>query len=107
MIDNKGVFLTAGDLPGGYTPRGLIEIRQSGLMIFGLIPASPGTLQEACDRLAQEARKLGADAVINVEYEIHRTPFPISFFWWPRGATVRGMAVKLPETDSGLPKGER
>ena len=64
------------------------------LMIFGFIPVSTGTLQEACDRLVVEAKKFGADAVINIEYEVYKTPFPISFFWWKRGAAIKGTAVK-------------
>ena len=94
VIDDKGVFLTTGDLQQKYNPKALIEIRQSGLMIFGFIPVSTGTLQEACDRLISEAKKMGADAVINIEYRVHKSAFPISFFWWKRGATVKGTAVK-------------
>lgn len=95
MIDHKDIFITTGDLQKEYDPRAVIEVRQTGLMIFGLIPVSPGTLQEAADLLAAEARKIGADAIINLEYQVHRTPFPISFFWWVRGATVKGTAVKM------------
>jgi len=107
MIDSDRIFLTTGDLHEEYAPKGLVEVRQTGLMIFGFIPASPGTLQGACDKAAAEAEKLGADALINMEYEIYKTPFPISFFWWRRGAAVRGMAVKRNTGKDKLPKGER
>jgi hypothetical protein len=93
-VDYEDVFITTGDLEQEYSPKALIEVRQSGLMIFGFIPVSTGTLQEACDRMTAEAKKVGADAVINLQYKVHKSPFPISFFWWKRGATVRGMAVK-------------
>lgn len=95
VIDYKDVFVTMGDLRQQYSPKAVIEVSQTGLMIFGLIPVSPGTLQQACDLMADEARKVGADAVINLQYQVHKLPFPISFFWWVRGATVKGMAVKV------------
>ena len=95
VVDYEDVFITTGDLRGEYSPKALIEIRQSGLMIFGLIPVSAGTLQEACDMIAAQARAVGADAVVNLEYKVHKSPFPISFFWWKRGATVRGTAVRM------------
>ena len=95
VIDDKNVFVTTGDLPGRYLPKGLIEIRETGLMIFGFIPVATGTLQEACDKIIAEARKLDADAVINLEYTVHKSPFPLSFFWWKRGTTVKGTAVKM------------
>ncbi len=94
MIDDRDVFITTGDLAQEYEPKALIEVRQSGLMIFGFIPVATGTLQEACERITAEAKKVGADAVINLQYWVHKSPFPISFFWWKRGATVKGMAVK-------------
>jgi len=93
-IDYEDVFVTTGDLQESYSPKALIEVRQSGLMIFGFIPVSTGTLQEASDKIVAEAKKVGADALINVEYKVHKSPFPVSFFWWKRGATVRGTAVK-------------
>lgn len=95
VIDDRNVFVTTGDLAGKYQPKGVIEIRQTGLMIFGFIPVATGTLQEACDRIIAEARKLDANAIINLEYTVHKSPFPVSFFWWKRGATVRGTAVKM------------
>ena len=94
VIDDRDVFMTTGDLKEKYEPRALIEVRQSGLMIFGFIPVATGTLQEACDKMRSEAKKVGADAVMNLEYKVHKSPFPVSFFWWKRGATVRGTAVK-------------
>ncbi len=97
VIDDANVFVTTGDLAGKYEPKGLIEVRQAGLMIFGFIPVATGTLQEACDRIIAEARKLGANAIINLEYRVHKSPFPVSFFWWKRGATVKGTAVKIPD----------
>jgi len=95
VIDDKNVFVTTGDLQGTYKPKGLNEIRETGLMIFGFIPVATGSLQEACDKMIAEARKLDANAVINLEYKIHKSSFPISFFWWKRGATVKGTAVKI------------
>ena len=93
-IDYEDVFVTTGDLQEDYSPKAFIEVRQSGLMIFGFIPVSTGTLQEASGKIVAEAKKVGADALINVEYKVHKSPFPVSFFWWKRGATVRGTAVK-------------
>jgi hypothetical protein len=95
VIDDRHVLVTTGDLAGRYQPKGLIEVRQTGLMIFGFIPVATGTLQEACDKIIAEARKLDANAIIDLEYKVHKSPFPISFFWWKRGATVKGTAVKI------------
>ena len=101
-LDHEKFVITTGDLRENYSPTALVEARLWGLVVFGVIPLRPGTLQGACDLVVERAKRLGADAVIDLEYWICRPPFPISFFWWKRGATVRGTAVKRVETRDNL-----
>ncbi|MFH1421287.1 MAG: hypothetical protein ABIH42_01010 [Planctomycetota bacterium] len=96
-IDDKDVLLRTGDLNKPYEPIAFVHVQKSGLLVFGFIPVSPGTLRATKEVFISEGKRLKADAIINVEYGINRLPFPASFFWWGRGAWMKGTAVKIKE----------
>ena len=105
----EGVFVTAGDLPAAsYTPVAFIHATHYGLYLFWEMPVVSATTRKVIDeRLVREAKKRGADAVIEVHLSYSTTPgFPYSLV--TLGTVVRevdadGMAVKLKDPSAWLP----
>lgn len=85
------VFITNGDIEEPYTPIAAIQVAKIGFkFINDLVPA---TLDDSLSKmLAEEARKVGADAVINVKF--CSTPFPGMIFMGFTATTARGIAVE-------------
>ena len=96
----EGFLVTSGDLPpDGYSPLGLVHAERRGLYLLWLAPLIRADLERAVDQvLVGEARRLGADGVINVRVAYETVPsFPTSLV--TLGTVVRfvkadGLAIK-------------
>lgn len=62
------IWMTNGDIDAPYTPVAAIEVAKIGFRIFSDI--EPTDLDQVlCKMLAEEAKAVGANAVINMEFE--------------------------------------
>ena len=84
------LFVTNGDINEPYTPLGLVSGQSRGFQLLGIVPIGP-SIDEARDMMLEEARALGADAVINVDFYVEKG---LGCLWWHPTACVQGMAVK-------------
>jgi hypothetical protein len=84
------IFITTGDINEPYTPLGLVSGQSRGVQLFGIVPIGP-SIDEARDQMLEQARALGANAVINVQFYVEKG---LGCLWWNPSATVQGMAIK-------------
>jgi hypothetical protein len=97
-------FITeAPHIDGAYEPMGFIRVEKTGWYLFALFPISSVSLDELVwEILVPEAKKRGANGVINLKYELD----PPSFWSavtlgaaflpdWSAKGVVTGMAVKI------------
>ncbi len=97
------VLVTQQDLRGPYESIGPVQVtRRGSTLVAGLVDPAGLKLQPAIDDLVVEARRAGADAVINVRYDRTqhslgtRILFGILFFLpLPGEVTVTGELVRL------------
>jgi len=91
------IWMTNGDIETPYTPVAAIHVAKIGFKIFADI--EPTNLDEAlCKSLAEEAKAVGANAVINVDFEspiiqpcyMGYVPYVCGF----GVSTAKGVAVK-------------
>ncbi|MDF1562321.1 MAG: hypothetical protein P1V51_04715 [Deltaproteobacteria bacterium] len=100
---DKQLFVTTGDLKVPYESLGPLQITRKGVYVFGFLDPAGFDLEPAFhEAFLPEARKLGADGVINVQFE--QTQYTLFtkilgavFFFAPLPAevTIRGEAVRL------------
>jgi hypothetical protein len=83
------IFVTNGDIDEPYTPLGLVSGQSRGFQLL-VVPIGP-SLDEARDMMLEEARALGANAVINVDFYVEKG---VGCLWWHPTACVQGLAVK-------------
>lgn len=105
-FDGQRLFVTTGDLDQPYESLGPLQITRKGVYVFGFLDPAGFDLEPAFqEAFLPEARKLGADGVINVEF--HQTQYTLAtkiigaiFFFAPLPAevTIRGEAVRLLRT---------
>ena len=84
------LFVTTGSIDEPYTPLGLVSGQSRGFQLFNIVPLGP-SLDEARDMMLEQARSLGADAVVNVTFHVE---YGTGCLWWHPSASVNGMAVK-------------
>jgi len=102
-FDRQRLFVTTGDIRLPYESLGPIQITRRGVLAFGFFDPAGFNLQDTFqDVFLPEARRLGADGVINVEFEqtqysIAQKIFGAIFFFAPLPAevTIRGEAIRL------------
>ena len=83
------IFITTGDIDEDYIPLGLVSGVSRGVQLVFPIGFS---IDEALELMLNEARKLEAEAVINVEFEIAHSQ---GCLWVVPTACVKGMAIKF------------
>jgi hypothetical protein len=91
------IWMTSGDIATPYTPIAAIQVAKIGFRIFSDI--EPTSLDEAVNKmLAEEAKAVGANAVINMEFNAPLVmPCYIAYVPYVCGAgvsTASGVAVK-------------
>ena len=91
------IWMTSGDIDTPYKPLAAIQVAKIGFRIFSDI--EPTSLDEAiCQMLAEEAKAVGANAVINMEFDapivqpcyMGAVPYVCGF----GVSTAKGVAVK-------------
>jgi len=101
---DPGFYITESpEIDEQYEPMGFVRVEKSGWSLFAVFPIVSVTLDELVwEHLVPEAKKRGANGVINLKYELH----PASFWsmvslgavpvpdWSARGV-VTGMAVRV------------
>jgi len=95
----KGIKVIRGDVDSKkYTPLGLIEAERLNFYLLGIETvaiASADNKDQLNDvvnnMLVKEAKKLKADAIINLESDVSVPHFPFCFY----KAEAKGIAVKL------------
>ncbi len=105
-FDGQRLFVTTGDIDQPYQSLGPLQITRKGVYVFGFLDPAGFDLEPAFhEAFLPEARKIGADGVINVEFE--QTQYTLAtkilgaiFFFAPLPArvTIRGEAVRLLRT---------
>lgn len=92
------IWMTNGDISTPYTPIAAIEVAKIGFKIFAWVP-QPTNLDEALNKmLAEEAKAVGANAVIGIEFNspivqpcyMGAVPYVCGF----GVSTAKGVAVK-------------
>ncbi len=94
-----GIKVIRGDMSvSKYTPVALIESERLNFYLFGIAAvkiASADAEDQLNDvvnnMLVKKAKRLGADAIINVEHDVCVPYFPLCFY----KAEAKGLAVKL------------
>ncbi len=95
----SGVKVLRGDAPvGKYTPVALIESERLNFYLFGIEAVKIASAENkdqlndvVNNMLVKEAKKLGANAIINVESDVSVPHFPFCFY----KAEAKGLAVTL------------
>ncbi len=100
----NGMLVTQSDVPRPYKVLGHVSAHQSGWYFFALFPVVPIDLQQLVHvTLPKAAAAMGADAVIQLEYEVVPASIlnfsPILIPDWSASAVATGMAVKFTEGD--------
>lgn len=98
----KDVFMTTGDMKDGdYEPVGMIRAMRVELAFscLGVLPPlypqfGPEIQDALYEQLAKEAKRMGANAVINIQTMIMPTPFLFGILWLPT-VEMSGMAIKM------------
>jgi hypothetical protein len=97
-----GVFVTAGDTRQPYESLGPVQVTRKGVLLFGFADPAGTDLDAGMADLAEEARRMGADGVINVRFQqtqylpATRVLFAILFIVpLPSECTLTGEAIKL------------
>ncbi len=93
------VFVTKGDLTKAYTPIAAIQSKTMAIYLFGIgsvplfgTPKPEDQLNDVINKmLVPQARKLGANAIIGLEYDVTLPCFPFMLY---RINVAKGMAVK-------------
>jgi len=93
------VFVTKGDLTKAYTPIAAIQSKTLAIYLLGIgsvplfgTPSPDDQLNDVVNKmLVPKARKLGANAIICLEYDVQVPSFPLMFQW----NMAKGMAVKI------------
>lgn len=100
--DKSDIYMTTGDLKdGGYTPLGMVSAMRFDLAFscLGVLPPlfpmfGPRVQDALYEQIAKEAKKIGANAVINISTMATPTPLIPGLIWIPV-VVVNGMAVKM------------
>jgi hypothetical protein len=105
----------ADDLEESFEPMGFIRVEKVGWYLFAAFPIVSVTMDELVwELLVPEAKKRGANGIINLKYEI----LPPSFWRfesvgavplpdWSAKGVVTGMAVKIDDEEQGKKEGDR
>ncbi len=68
-VGQKGIYLTTGGSPRPFRTLGFAQIRGYGVNVAGMADVGDAALDGTIrGRLAEEAAKMGGDAVINIEF---------------------------------------
>lgn len=100
----KEIFLSAGDIPEPHETLGVIQVRRSGLLLFGFWDVVHTDIQYGLERvLIPEIEAMGGDGAINVRF--HQTQyltvtkalfaFPFFFIPLPSEVVITAEVVKL------------
>lgn len=102
-FEKQKLFVTTGDIDLPYESLGPLQVTRRGVIVFGFWDPAGFNIEDTfADAFIPEARKIGADGVINVEFE--QTQYTLGtkilgaiFFFAPLPAevTIRGEAVRL------------
>ena len=104
----------ADDIEEDFEPMGFVRVEKVGWYIFAMFPIVSVTMDELIwELLVPEAKKRGANGIINLKYEI----LPPSFWRfesvgavplpdWSSKGVVTGMAVKIEDEEKGDNKGD-
>ena len=102
-FEHQRIFVTTGDIDLPYESLGPLQITRKGVYAFGFLDPAGFDLEPAFhEAFLPEARKIGADGVINVVFE--QTQYTTAtkvlgaiFFIFPLPArvTIRGEAIRL------------
>jgi len=101
--EQRQVQITTGDLDRPCRSIGVIQVTLTGCWLFGFIDLVPANLDEALQtKLAAEAARYGADAVINVTFKEWQYPLllklvSVATILSPQFATVTGELVEFSE----------
>ena len=72
---HEGIFVASGDIPFSYEPIGFIRVKKYGFKLFWYITIVVVDLDEAINKLLiKKAREMGAEGIINVEYNYSVSP---------------------------------
>lgn len=96
------IYMTTGDLKDGdYEPLGMVGAMRIGLSFscLGVLPPlypqfGPQVQNALYEQIAKEAKKLGANGVINIGVSVTPSPLIPGLLWIPI-VHVSGMAVKM------------
>ncbi len=97
------VFVTAGDIAQPHDVLGLVQVKRSGVLLFGLIDVVGTDLEAGFrDVLVPEVKKMGGDGVVRVRFQMTQytgwaKAMGVLFFFvpLPSSVTITGQVVKL------------
>lgn len=93
----RGFAISQGDAPPGARPLGLVWAQRSGLYLFAIVPLVTADLETTLEKLAGEARRIGADGIAHVRLEYAPARFFAFESWpfpWVQTLSLSGMAYK-------------
>lgn len=99
---HKDVFMTTGDMKdGNYEPLGMVSAMRIELAFscIGLLPPlypmiGPQAQDLLFEQLAKEAKRMGANGVINIRTSVMASPLIPGLLWLPV-VNMSGMAIKM------------
>jgi len=103
-------FVTAEGIPAGspYDSLGLVQVTRRGVLVFGFADPAGTEVDAALEELELEARKAGADGVVNAR--VLKQPWTLAeritgavlfFLPLPSEVTVTGEFVRLRKATAG------
>lgn len=102
---DKAFFMTTGPAAFPARPVGLLEVEHTGAVIMGAIPISAGYLEDVKEEFIRQGLAAGANAAVNVEFEVYRPPFPLCVIWWVSYARIKGELVYIRDLATRVPPG--
>jgi len=97
-----GLRLSAGPLPEGATPLGIVFADEVGFYLGGVIPVVRADLESCAGRLVAQALALGADGVANLDIKRFDVSVPLrwggDWFDWDREIQLKGVAYRAAST---------
>jgi hypothetical protein len=99
-------YVTTGPSPWPARPVGLLEVEHSGVVLFGIFPISPGSLDDVYTEFVAQSLKCEANAAVNVKFETYRPAFPLCIIWWVSWSRISGELVYINNLPEIMPQGK-